>query len=236
MHIPVLLVAWLWAAPEPASPEEPTSAPRAGERPSTPQVEQAEPPHVEAREPKPKAEAPKKDEAAVPVASPSMPKPPKPPEVPSPTETARPAEPPPEAKGAEIKAAPERRWTAEEKESVASAARAYYAALLSKDVDRLVSLSRAPFYFESRAVISPEDIRKRWANALANQPLESLRLLSIEVLNHEEMSKKYGKPPARLAAWPAGAGTYTVGNLSGHAAVVLWRRNGNAWQAMAFHD
>jgi hypothetical protein len=236
MQIPVLLAAWLWAAPEPARPEEPTSAPPAVERPSTPQVEQAEPSHVEAREPEPEAEAPKKEEAAVPVASPSMPKPAKPPEVPSPTEAARPAEPPPEAKSAEVKAAPERRSTAEEKESVAGAARAYYVALLSKDVDRLMSLSRAPFYFESRAVSSHEEIKRRWASALANQPLESLRLLDIEVLSHEEMIKKYGKAPERLSAWPAGGGIYTVGNLSGHAAVVLWRRNGNAWQALAFHD
>jgi hypothetical protein len=242
MHISVLLAAWLWAAPEPARPEEPAAAPPAGERPSVPQVEQAERPHVEqaeqrrveARELEPKAAPPKKEEAAAPVASPAMPKPPKPPEVPSPVQPARPVEAAPEAKSAEVKAAPERRSSAEE--GIASVARAYYVALLSKDVDRLVSLSRAPFYFESRAVSSPEEIKKRWASALANQPLESLRLLDIEVLSHEEMIKKYGKPPERLAAWPAGGGTYTVGNLSGHAAVVLWRRNGNGWQALAFHD
>ncbi len=111
-----------------------------------------------------------------------------------------------------------------------------YTALLAKNVDRLAALSRAPFYFESRVASSPEEIKKRWASALSIQPLERLRLYDIDVLSPEEMVKKHGKPPERLSGWPLSGSTVTIGNFSGHAAVVLWRKSGNAWQAIAFHD
>lgn len=227
MHMPSLLAAMLLAAPEPAPPPELPPAPPADERPGALGGQKPE---------RPLAPPPSKVDEAPAAAGPG-PSTPKAPEVPPPGQPiapSRPAEPLPEAKGGETKAVPERRSTAEE--SVSSAARAFYLALLSKDVDRLAAMSRAPFYFESRAVSSPEEIKKRWASALSSQPLESLRLLDVEVLSPEDMSKKYGKPPERLAAWPAGGGTYTVGNLSGHAAVVLWRRSGSGWQALAFHD
>jgi hypothetical protein len=151
----------------------------------------------------------------------------------APRASAQPPETSQAARPAAARVASERRSS---EESILSAAQAFYTALLAKDVDRLATLSRAPFHFESRVANSPEEIKKRWASALSSQPLESLHLHDIEVLGPEEMVKKYGKPPERLAAWPMSGATLTVGNLSGHAAVVLWRKGGNGWQALAFHD
>jgi hypothetical protein len=58
----------------------------------------------------------------------------------------------------------------------------------------------------------------------------------VTLVSPEEMAAKYGKPPERLSSWPMKGGTLSVGNLGGHAAVVLWRKNGALWQAVGFHD
>jgi hypothetical protein len=52
------------------------------------------------------------------------------------------------------------------------------------------------------------------------------------------MEKKYGKPPARLSSWAwRQPNTFVaVGNLSGHATILLLHQVGAAWQVIGFHD
>ena len=77
-----------------------------------------------------------------------------------------------------------------------------------------------------------------WTRSLRSRRTDLLKLYSVEILTPAEMEKKYGKPPARLSAWPLKSGTtfVAVANLSGHAAIVLLRQAGAAWQVVGFHD
>lgn len=266
MRLPWLVVALLVAVasrapaqeatePAPSMPEPPRTAesPKAAEPSASPRVEPEPKPAAEAH-PRPAAvkpaaeemRAPEKPEPkAVPLnpdplvlpsgrkahepasaRAPGVPLPPPPAQTPPPL--VRFADAVPEGRPSDARGSGP--------DGLLAAAHELYTALLAKNVDRLAALSRAPFYFESRAASSPEEIKKRWASALSTQPLESLRLYDIEVLSPEDTVKKHGKPPERLSGWPLSGSTLTIGNLSGHAAVVLWRKSGNAWQAVAFHD
>jgi hypothetical protein len=121
-------------------------------------------------------------------------------------------------------------------ESLGATAHLFYEALLRKDVETLAGLSRAPFFFEGKQAQSNEEIKKRWLAALQGKAVQDLKLYGIDTFTAEEMVEKYGKAPEKLREWPIKGGMLTVGNLSGHAAVVLWRQNGKAWQAQGFHD
>jgi len=121
-------------------------------------------------------------------------------------------------------------------EDLSEAARVFYLAILDKDVDRLVALCRAPFFFESRTANSEAEVRKKWETSLQSESMESLRVLGIEFFTYDEMLARYGKSPERLGSWPLRSGTFSVANLSGHAVVVLWRKVGAAWQPVGFHD
>ena len=74
--------------------------------------------------------------------------------------------------------------------------------------------------------------------ALRQGRADALKLYGVEVLLPADMEKKYGKSPQRLSAWNTRApNTYfAVGNLSGHAAVLMLRQAGAAWQVVGFHD
>jgi hypothetical protein len=121
-------------------------------------------------------------------------------------------------------------------DDLVEAAHQYYLAILSKNSEKLALLSRAPFFFEGKPVNSESDIKRTWENSLANQPLEGLRLSGVAFYTPEEMAARFGKPPDKLSGWPMKGGMLSVANLSGHAAIVLWRKNGALWQAFAFHD
>ena len=77
-----------------------------------------------------------------------------------------------------------------------------------------------------------------WVKQLRNKRTDLITLYDIEVLPYAEMEKKYGKPPARLGAIvPRGTEVYAaVANLSGRAAVILYRQDGRGWRAFAYTD
>ena len=113
---------------------------------------------------------------------------------------------------------------------------AFYAAILARDAAQLAALCRAPFFFEGKSVASDAEIRRAWTAALERAPVDGLRLLGVDLYSPEEMVAKFGKAPEKLSSWPLKGGTISVGNLSGHAAVVLWKKTAGQWQAVAFHD
>lgn len=117
-------------------------------------------------------------------------------------------------------------------------ARGFFTDLIAGDTTRLVARAGYPFFLEGRKLDRPEDLRAQWGVALRSRRADLLKLYGVEVLPPAEMEKKYGKAPARLSGWNLKApNTFVaVGNLSGHAAIVLLRQAGAAWQVVGFHD
>lgn len=117
-------------------------------------------------------------------------------------------------------------------------ARGFFTDLVAGDTNRLMLRAGYPFFAEARRFDRPEELRAHLGKALRSRRADLLKLYSIEVLTAADMEKKYGKPPARLNGWNLRASnTYlAVGNLSGHATVLLLRQAGAAWQVVGFHD
>lgn len=119
-------------------------------------------------------------------------------------------------------------------------ARAWFQALISGDARLATSMSAMPFQFEERTVRTPDDLKAEWLKTLRSRRVDLLELYDLEVLTPVEMEKKYGKPPARLSGlhWRDPKTYVVVGNLSGRAAVVVFRAvpAGFGWQAVGYHD
>ncbi|MFL5352580.1 hypothetical protein [Archangium sp.] len=111
--------------------------------------------------------------------------------------------------------------------------------LLTGDVRGSVPMLSFPFQLEERRFDAPESLVVTWVKQLRNKRTDLVTLYDIEVLPYAEMEKKYGKPPARLGAIAPARGTEVyaaVANLSGHAAVILYRQEGSEWKAFAYTD
>jgi hypothetical protein len=117
-------------------------------------------------------------------------------------------------------------------------ARAFFNDLVAGDTNRLVLRSGYPFFMETKRIDRPEDLRAAWGRSLRSRRTDLLKVYSVEPLLPADMEKKYGKPPQRLSAWPTKSpNTYfAVGNLSGHATILMLRQAGAAWQVVGFHD
>lgn len=117
-------------------------------------------------------------------------------------------------------------------------ARRVFADLIAGDAPGFVTHAGFPFMLEGRRIDRPEELRNEWAKSLRAKRTDLLSLYDIEVLTPAEMEKKYGKPPQRLSRWDWRApNTFVaIGNLSGHATVLLMRQVGAAWQVVGFHD
>ncbi len=91
---------------------------------------------------------------------------------------------------------------------------------------------------EDRRFDTEDELFAVWLKNLREKRTDLLTLYGLEVLTPADMEKKYGKPPARLAQFPykAARSYVVVGNLSGHAAVVVFRQVGTRWKAAAYHD
>jgi hypothetical protein len=117
-------------------------------------------------------------------------------------------------------------------------ARQFLEDLIAGDSRALVTASGLPFYLEDRRVDRLDELRSEWTRALRSRRADLLTLYSLEILTPADMEKKYGKAPARLAQWNLRAPNtlIAVGNLSGHATVLLLRQVGMTWQVLGFHD
>jgi hypothetical protein len=123
-------------------------------------------------------------------------------------------------------------------EQVEVVARGFFTDLIAADTARLVARSGYPFYLEARRVDRAEELRTQWGKSLRSRRADLLKLYSVEVFLPADMEKKYGKPPARLSSWAwRQPNTFVaVGNLSGHATILLLHQVGAAWQIIGFHD
>ena len=247
-----LLVAAPTLAQQPAVPDAPKKdAAPAAEAPkkAAASAPAAEAPKKDAA-PVPAAEAPKKDAAPAPAAEA-----PKKDAAPAPAAEAPKKAPPPAA------AAPEQpkvtmpippgvtvghgspammlQGAPSETDRVRGMAKLFFQSLLRADAHAAVELSALPFSLEGRRFESPDALLDEWVKHLRAKRTDLITLYGIDVYTPEQMEQKYGKPPARLSNLPlhTGAKTYVVvANLSGHAAVAIYREVNGIFRAMAYTD
>jgi hypothetical protein len=118
-------------------------------------------------------------------------------------------------------------------------ARFIFGNLLSGDARGAVNTMSFPFQLEDKRYNTPEELVAAWVKQLRQKRTDLITLYDVEVLTLAEMEKKYGKAPARL-----GLGNLkdpdiyaAVGNLSGRAAVLLFRApKGSDPAAFAYTD
>jgi hypothetical protein len=209
-------------APAAAEPQAVPAAPAPAAKAPSPAPTEARPPPAAAA-PAPKAAAPA---PAAPAPAPATAPAPKP----------QAAAPSPATAGAPAQLDEEE---TDRRERVKSEARFILENLLTGDARRATSELIYPFQLEDKKYGTPEELVAAWVKQLRAKRTDLITLYDIEVLPLADMEKKYGKPPARL-----GLGNLkdpdvyaAVGNLSGHAAVLLFRapKDGRA-KAFAYTD
>ncbi|HSP78444.1 MAG TPA: hypothetical protein VLQ93_07940 [Myxococcaceae bacterium] len=123
-------------------------------------------------------------------------------------------------------------------ESLRDEARYLVSYLLTGDVRSAVPMLLFPFQLEDRKFDTPESLIASWVKQLRQKRTDLITLYDIEVLPYAELEKKYGKPPARLGGFAPRRGEVhaAVVNLSGRAAVILFRQTTEGWRAFAYTD
>ncbi len=127
----------------------------------------------------------------------------------------------------------------ERRQRVKAEARYILENLLTGDARGAATELLYPFQLEEKRYGTPEELVAAWVKQLRAKRTDLMTLYDIEILSMPEMEKKYGKPPARL-----GYGNLrdpdlyvAVGNLSGRAAVILYRApKGSTPAAFAYTD
>lgn len=125
-----------------------------------------------------------------------------------------------------------------EAEQVKYSAREFFTQLIAGDARNITNNCALPFMLEERKLATPDELFQEWLRNLRAKRTDLLTLYDIEVLDPAAMEKKYGKPPARLQNLPwRGAKTYVaIANLSGHAAVAVFRYTGVNWAVIGYAD
>lgn len=202
-----LLPILAWAQPAPSDPVEPTP-PGSAPEPAPPEPET------------PEAAAP----SAGPTEEPARPKPA--------------AERPARAEPSGAPAAEARAPSEEEIAEVTTEAQRFFSRLLAADGRALVAQSAFPFHLEARRVDGPEDLLQEWLRHLRTKRTDLLTVRGLEVLTPAQMERKYGRPPPRLASFPwRFSRTYlAVADLSGRAAIAVFRAAGAQWKVIGYHD
>ncbi|EPX56772.1 hypothetical protein D187_007206 [Cystobacter fuscus DSM 2262] len=159
-------------------------------------------------------------------------------EAPAPAPTPTPTPAPAPAPAEEVPEPRPTSRTGSEPERIRKEAHALVDSLLAGDVRGSVGYLAFPFQLEERRFDAPESLVATWVKELRNKRTDLVTLYDIEVLPYAELERKYGKPPARLGAViPRGTEVYAaVANLSGHAAVILYRQTDDGWKAFAYTD
>jgi hypothetical protein len=122
---------------------------------------------------------------------------------------------------------------------IRSEARYIFGNLLSGDARGAAGDLIFPFQLEDKRYNTPEELVAAWVKQLRQKRTDLVTLYDIEVLSLAEMEKKYGKAPARLGLSNLkDPDIYAaVGNLSGRAAVLLFRApKGSDPAAFAYTD
>jgi len=224
------------AAPA-AEPKAPPPAPAAEAKPPPaetkppPAETQAAPPTPAAPAPTPAVKAAPPAPAPAPAAAAPVPAPKPPAAQPAP------AAPPTPAAAAPVAAKDDAESF--RRQQVKSEARFILENLITGDARRASIELLYPFQLEDKRYNTPEELVAAWVKQLCVKRTDLMTLYDIEVLSMAEMEKKYGKPPARL-----GLGSLkepdlyvAVGNLSGRAAILLFRAPvGTPPKAFAYTD
>lgn len=128
--------------------------------------------------------------------------------------------------------------TLPETEQVKYSAREFFTQLIAGDARNITNNCGLPFQLEERRLQTPEELFQEWLRNLRAKRTDLLTLYDIEVLAPADMEKKYGKPPQRLSQLPwRGQKTYVaVANLSGHAAIAVFRQAGASWVVVGYAD
>jgi len=212
------------APPAESAPKAPEPAPAAESAPATESAPAAAPAEKPAR----RSRAPKQE------AAPESPPPAPAAQAPAPV-AAPPAQAPAPVPAALAALDPE----TSKREDVREEARYLLSSLLSGDVRSIAPSLSYPFQLEERRFDTPESLVVTWIKQLRQKRTDLITLYDIEVLPYAELEKKYGKPPARLGAVvPRGSGDVyaAVANLSGRAAIILYRDTVEGWSAFAYTD
>lgn len=123
------------------------------------------------------------------------------------------------------------------RDQIRSVARHLFQSLLAGDVRGITPEFMYPFLLEDKRYGSPDELVAAWVKELRDRRTDLITLYDVEVLSFAELEKKYGKPPERLGYNLAGMQGYAaVGNLSGRAALFLFRMTPSGWRAFAYTD
>jgi hypothetical protein len=125
-----------------------------------------------------------------------------------------------------------------EADQVKYAARDFFSELIAGDARKVTLDCAFPFQLEDRRLANSEELFQELLRNLRTKRTDLLTLYDIEVLSGPDMEKKYGKPPSRLSGMPwRNPRTYVaVANLSGHAAIAIFKPDGDRWVAVGYHD
>ncbi|MBX5484951.1 MAG: hypothetical protein IRZ16_24300, partial [Myxococcaceae bacterium] len=108
---------------------------------------------------------------------------------------------------------------------VEATARDFFLAVMNGDARTITANAVTPFVLENQRITDEDELFQTWLKHLRTKRIDLLVLYGIEVLSGADMEKKYGRPPERLAAlpWNNPKTWFAIGNLSGHAAIALFR-------------
>ncbi len=113
----------------------------------------------------------------------------------------------------------------------------FFTYLQRHDIEGVVAFSRQPFSFDGRPAATTDDIKKGWVHYLADTNLRRSTLYSLEVLPYEEMVKRFGPAPAKLADLPLKGAVIAVANIDGRANLAMLRKDPTgAWRVYGFSD
>lgn len=119
--------------------------------------------------------------------------------------------------------------------SLLQAAGTFFASLQRGDVATASRLCAAPFRLEAEDLSTQGEVASRWRAILRDAPLSHRTLHGVEVLSAEEMVRRHGPPPTRLAldlreAWVA------VADVDGKPLIAVFRKLSGQWKAVAYTD
>jgi hypothetical protein len=108
--------------------------------------------------------------------------------------------------------------------------------LVARDLDSLCQLTPAPFSFDGVEAHNREEVRRAWTRVLQRHTVSGRKLGAIEVLSYEELVKRYGPPPERLASLPFAGSEAAVADLGGRLTIILMKKRGTGYVPFAITD
>lgn len=118
-------------------------------------------------------------------------------------------------------------------------ARLAFEKLLSGDASYISRGASFPFYLDGRRFDEREALFRELLQQIRARRTDLLSVDAVEILTPDQMLKKHGKPPARLAAlpWQAPNTWIAVGNLSGVPVVAIFQEQPKTgWKLVALTD